>query len=85
MVWQRSSGVYQIENLRALKFSSRKEYNRAVDLFWNDPDLKGIPRDTPDKMTHIVPMEAVELLRKKGLDFKLIPLKSKDCYIIVRP
>jgi hypothetical protein len=67
--WVRPFSMYGNEELRAVKFSSVKELRRAIRLFWEDPDLKGVPRDTPDGRTVILPEEALELLRAKGFKF----------------
>ena len=68
--WSRSYGAYSNAELRALKFRSEKEIDRAIGLCWSDPDLIGLPRDYADGKTMIVPQEAVELLRNKGLKFR---------------
>ena len=75
--WKRFIGSYANSELRALKFHSVKEINRAIDLCWEDPYLKGIPRATPDGITLIVPEEAVNFFQAHGLKFTVSPLLNR--------
>lgn len=74
--WTRSWGTYLPWEKRAITFSSKDERNRAVDLCWYDPDLEGVPRDIVDGLTMIVPEEAVEIFRKKGIAFEVFRFVS---------
>jgi hypothetical protein len=77
--WKRSYTAYRASELRALKFSSVDAINRAVELCWEDPDLKGVPWKSPDGITMIVPEEAVELFRAKDekLEFEVGKVLSR--------
>jgi len=74
--WKRSLGSYRTIELRALKFKSVKEFDRAIGLIWNDPDLIGVPNETPDGISLIVPEEAVSIFKAKGLQFKVSSVLS---------
>jgi hypothetical protein len=76
--WKRSFGSYTNAELRALKFRSVKEFERAIKLCWDDPDLKGLPRGSPDGITLIVPEEAVEYFRARGLKFEVSRVLSSE-------
>ena len=67
-VW-RHFGDYRDSELRALTFESVKEYDRAIDLTYEDPDLRDVPNFTPDGKKLLVPVDSVELFRGKGLSF----------------
>ena len=69
--WTRSWGTYSPWEKRAITFLSRDERNKAVDLCWYDPDLKGVPRGIGNGLTMIIPEEAVEVFREKGLVFEV--------------
>ena len=75
--WTRRYGSYQSEELRALKCPSVEEFEKAIDLIYSDPDLKGLPFDSPDGMTLFTPVDAVKLLRSKGLKFRASLLLNK--------
>lgn len=55
-------GSYANVELRALKFPSEDEIDRAIDLCWSNPVLKGVPNDTPGGITLVVPEEVVRIL-----------------------
>jgi hypothetical protein len=57
-----------------MKFPSIKEIDKAIGLIWSDPELKGVPNDSPDGMSLIVPKETVSVFRSKGLRFKVSEL-----------
>ena len=67
-VW-RHFGDYRDSELRALKFDSVEEYDRAIDLTYEDPDWRDVPNFTPDGKKLLVPVDSVELFRDKGLLF----------------
>jgi hypothetical protein len=77
--WKRSYTAYRASELRAMKFSSAEGINRAIELCWEDPDLKGVPRKSPDGITLIVPEEAVELFKAKDekLEFEVSKVLSR--------
>ena len=75
--WIRSYGSYTNEELRAVAFPSVEEIERAIDFIDGESDLKGLPWDSPDGMTLFVPEEAVDLLRSKGLEFKVSELLNR--------
>lgn len=77
-IWNRSLAAYPNSELRAIRFRSEREIDRAIDLCWSDPDLKGLPRDIADGKTLIVPADAIPYLTKKGLKFTVSTLLDKD-------
>ena len=74
--WCRGLNSYLNKNLRALKFKSVKEIDRAIDLCWLDPELFGLPREYADGKTMIVPEEAISIFKDRGLKFKASELES---------
>lgn len=54
----------------ALKFPSREEQNKAIDLFYTDPALRDFPRDYAGGHKIIVTEDWVEYLRVAGLTFE---------------
>ncbi len=73
MAWERSFGAYRNKELRHIKFRTIRDFEFAIRLCWSDSELRGLPRGTPDGRSLFVPMEAVEIFRKKG--FKIIAKK----------
>lgn len=69
--WRPFITSYYVEELRALKFSSREECHRAIDIFFHDRELLHVPLDIADGSTLVVPVEAVGLVRDKGLHFEI--------------
>jgi hypothetical protein len=67
--WKRSYGSYANSELRALRFDSTEEIDRAIDLIWSDPDLRNLPSDIVDGLTLVVPEDSVEYFRAKALQF----------------
>ncbi|MBI3327802.1 MAG: MerR family transcriptional regulator [Nitrospinae bacterium] len=76
--WKRSIGSYTNKELRALKFHSVTEVDRAIDRCWEDPNLQGVPRATPDGRTLIVPEEAVRYFQAEGLKFTVSTLLNRE-------
>ncbi len=76
--WNRPFSAYTNAELRAVKFRSVKEFDRAIDLLWSDPDLKGMPNRTPDGKTLIVPKEGVAILISKRFKFTVSELLNRD-------
>jgi hypothetical protein len=72
--WNRPYGAYTNAELRALKFRSVKEIDRAIGLLWEDPELIGMPRHYAGGRTMVVPQEAVELMKNKRLKFTVFEL-----------
>ena len=72
--WRQRLGYYKQKT--ALKFLAEAELDKALDLFWKDDELYGLPRDYADGRTIVVPTEAVALLRRKGLQFQEINVVS---------
>lgn len=68
--WSHPYGAYANAELRALRFQSVKEIDRAIGLLWSDPELIGMPRHYGDGKTMIVPQEAIELLKRRRLKFR---------------
>jgi hypothetical protein len=69
--WRQSIGSYRYSEVGALTFSSRDEFDRAVDLIYSDPTLSKVPRTIANGTAIIVPNEAVPLFGKTGLLFKV--------------
>jgi orotate phosphoribosyltransferase len=69
--WSRSIDSYPNEELRAVQFRTAKDVYRVIDLTWSDPDLKDVPHDIVGRRTLLFPIEAIDLLRAKGLKFKI--------------
>lgn len=76
--WLKRFSAYTSNELRVLQFRSITELEKAIDLCWKDPDLKGVPRDTPDGRSLIVPQEAVDYFKAKGLRFRISTLLNPD-------
>ena len=77
--WRPSITHYRSTELRALTFASVDDVDRAIYCCWNDPELKCMPRYTPDGMTMFVPLEAVPYFqKKKDLEFCVNPLVNPD-------
>jgi hypothetical protein len=81
--WDRPFGAYSNAELRALKFTSVEEFERAIKLCWHDPDLIGVPRGSPDGISLIVPEEAIKyfggklrLEGQEGVSFKVSKVLS---------
>lgn len=73
--WVRSLSVYRVSERRVLKCRSRKDLELAVHLCWNDEELRGVPRDwVPDRLSLVVPAEAVPLFKAKGVRFTVSTL-----------
>ena len=72
--WRQRLGHYKQK--KALKFPTDAELDKALELFWKDDELYGLPRDYADGQTVVVPAEAVALLRQKGLQFQEINVVS---------
>lgn len=62
----------------ALRFPSKDERNKAIDLCWVDPDLIHVPRDIADGLTMVIPKEFVALFKSKGFIFTASPVLSQD-------
>lgn len=56
-------------DLRAIRFSSLTALFAAVDLFHSDLELKGVPRMPIGDDTLFMPSEAIDILRRKGMEF----------------
>ena len=69
--WHSSFGAYAPDELRAVRFASIAELDRAIALCWKAPELKGVPRYTTDGRSLIVPREAVPLFKAHKLEFRL--------------
>jgi len=76
--WRDSIGSYQNEDLRSAEFISVEEADKAIDLFWDDPKLKGAPREIVNARTLILPEEVMQLLRRKRVVFEAKPLLTAE-------
>jgi len=77
--WTRSFDSYSREELRALRFQTREDVYRAIAMTWRDSDLKGVPHDIASEGTLVVPEEAIEYFKAKGLQFEIFKiLNDKD-------
>lgn len=68
----------QYSEQRILIFSSRKDLDAAIDLLWAE-ELRGLPHETPDGKSLVIPAEAVDYFRRAGLRFidKKVPCVSE--------
>jgi hypothetical protein len=53
---------------RILRFKTREDLERAIDLLWTD-ELRTLPHDTPDGKSLVIPAEAVRYFSEAGLQF----------------
>jgi hypothetical protein len=74
--WHSSFGAYAPDELRTVRFASIAVLNRAIDLCWRDPELKGVPRYTTDGRSLIVPREAVPIFKARRLRFSSRKVRS---------
>jgi hypothetical protein len=74
--WHSSFGAYAPDELRTVRFASIPVLNRAIDLCWRDPELKGVPRYTTDGRSLIVPREAVPIFKARRLRFSSRKVRS---------
>ncbi len=58
----------------ALQFASEADLDDAIDLLWNDSELRGVPRVHVGDNTMIVPAEAVDLFQRKVRHFVVRPV-----------
>lgn len=70
-LWKPSLNSYKRCELKAMRFASVPDIDRAIEVLWNTPELKGMPSDSPDGMTLIVPNEALEVFNKSGAIFEV--------------
>lgn len=61
--------LHSYREKRALRFSTEKEADAAIDLIWKKKELYGMPRAIVDADTIIVPAEAVPFFKESGLSF----------------
>ncbi|MCR4328894.1 MAG: hypothetical protein NUV53_05325 [Patescibacteria group bacterium] len=84
-IWRgRSMDDYYDEELVAANFLTGNGVSRAISLIYDDPELRGLPWDSPDGLTLFVPHESIDLLRRKGLEFTLSDLKDQE-FIMENP
>lgn len=74
--WKASISAYPVEDRVALEFASDKEIDRAIDVCFDDKALAGVPVSFADGMTLVLPREASQLLRDRGLNFTELELIS---------
>lgn len=77
--WRPFITSYPAGELRAIKFPSVEERVRAIEVLFQDAELVEMPLDVADGVTLIVPSQAIDLLRRRRLDFhvsKLLTLGS---------
>jgi hypothetical protein len=67
VAWQPSIWSYRQQS--ALSFGADEDLNAAIDLLWNDAELRGMPRVHVGERTMIVPTAAVPLFCKKARNF----------------
>ena len=69
------------EDLRLAIFSSSKDFDRACLLFSEDEEFEKIPwDDSPAPLSFITTVEAISLLKEKGMEFFRVaePIAKKD-------
>ncbi|OHA16018.1 MAG: hypothetical protein A3H57_02340 [Candidatus Taylorbacteria bacterium RIFCSPLOWO2_02_FULL_43_11] len=74
IVWTGRLGNY---SRKAIRFSTRRDREKALHLVWHDPELVGLPRDHADGDTLVVPSQSVPLFRKKGIKFRVYKVKNQ--------
>jgi hypothetical protein len=74
--WARSLADY--DKIVAFKFNTEEETEQAIDIFFDEPDIKGAPSRTAGNNTIFVPAKAQESLefhfRKRHLKFAPQPV-----------
>jgi hypothetical protein len=55
--------------LEAVTFESDEDFRAVLKLFWNSPELFGVPRDIIAGRTIVVPSEVVHVLQPTELKF----------------
>jgi hypothetical protein len=65
--WKPDLDMY--ENKKALRFRTEEECDAAIDLCWNDAELRGVPRSHVGNNTMIVPAAAVPYFKARHLRF----------------
>jgi hypothetical protein len=68
--WKPRLGFYR--DRKALRFPNNEERVKALHLVWHDDELFGLPRNHADGDTLIVPAEAVDVFRRKGINFVVL-------------
>lgn len=64
-------GIYR---LVTVQFESREQRKLAIELFYKDKELRGVPRlPLIGNNVTLLPKEAVPLLEKKGIRFTVLP------------
>jgi hypothetical protein len=76
--WTRSYGSYTDDELRALTFPSKEEIDKAIDLIYEDPILKGLPGDFVGRLTLIAPVDAVGYFKDRNLHFSVARLVNVE-------
>ena len=71
-----NAGFWSYPHHAALQFASEADLDAAIDLLWNAPELRGLPRVHVGDNTMIVPAEAVDVLRTKTRPFVVKPVVS---------
>src|SRR6266849_2049325 len=64
--WQ--ANLTQYTDQRLLTFKSTKDLDAAIDMLWT-AELRGLPHETPDGKTLVIPAEAVDYFTRAGLRF----------------
>jgi hypothetical protein len=67
--WKPDVDLY--ETKKALRFRTEEECDAAIDLCWNDMELRGVPRSHVGNNTMIVPAAAVTYFKARGLRFTI--------------
>lgn len=60
----------------AIQFRTRTDRDRAIDLFWTTPELRGTQRNHVGDNTIIVPTRSVEYFAAYGLRFECYPVRD---------
>jgi hypothetical protein len=55
----------------ALTFASDVDFEKVLELFWNDVRFRATPREHVGDRTIIVPTEVIERLRKENIPFEV--------------
>jgi hypothetical protein len=74
----RAMGEYENKELRAVKFRSDNEADRALVLIGKSPVLKRMPFLFANALTFIIPNTAIQTLKKLRLHFKVSNVLEMD-------
>jgi hypothetical protein len=72
--WRCHLDLYRYK--KAIRFKSRKERDKALDLLWNDDEFFGMPYEIAVSQMLVVPAESIPFFWKKGVKFTIYDVVS---------